>query len=189
MRTLIFEGIATSGKSTIIDYLVKALKGEVTIELATEEQTHEPIMARRSELNIGFFADLINKLTLKHPDLLIFDRLYITQAYRAKTDLTEYSAIEDALMPYSPHTIVLKVDESAIADRIKTAAKHRGDEWVEKYWKAKGDSFEEIAKDYITQQRGLLELIKQSKLSYTIFDTTSHDYGTITEDILRIIRN
>lgn len=110
MKTLIFEGIVTSGKSTVTGYLVKSLEDEMTIELATEEQTHEPIMNQRSQLNTIFFKNLINKLTLKHPDLLIFDRLYITQAYRAKSDVTEYSTIEDALLPYSPHTVILKID-------------------------------------------------------------------------------
>jgi thymidylate kinase len=187
MKTLIFEGIATSGKSTITDYLVKSLKDEMTIELATEEQTHEPIMEQRSNLNTLFFQKLINKLTLKHPDLLIFDRLYITQAYRAESNLAEYSAIEDALKPHSPHTIILKVNEEAIAGRIKAASEHREAEWRD-YLKTKGNNFEEIAQDYIEQQRGLLSLVKQSKLPYTIFDTTDHDYKTITENILQIVR-
>lgn len=187
MKTLIFEGVATSGKSTVISYLVKSLKDEMTIKLATEEETHEPIMAQRSDLNTLFFEDLINKLTLKHPDLLIFDRLYITQAYRAKSGLNEYSSIEDALMPYSPHTVVLKVDETTIADRIKAASGHREQKWLE-YLRTKGNTFEEIAQDYIGQQRGLLKLVKQSKLPYTVFDTTSHNYGTITEEIIKIVR-
>ena len=187
MKTLIFEGIATSGKSAIIGYLVKSLKDEMSIELATEEQTHLPIMAQRSELNIHFFEDLINTLTLKHPDLLIFDRLYITQAYRAKSDLTEYLATEDVLLPHSPHTIILKVNEDAIAERIKVASGHRESEWLE-YWKTKGNTFEEIAQYYIDQQRGLLKLVKQSKLPYTVFDMTSHNYGTITEEIIKIVR-
>jgi thymidylate kinase len=187
MKTLIFEGIATSGKSTITNYLVKSLKDEMTIELATEEQTHEPIMDQRSNLNTLFFEELINKLTLKHPDLLIFDRLYITQAYRAKSNLAEYSSIEDTLMPYSPHTIILKVNEDAIAGRIKAASEHREGEWLE-YLKTKGGSFEEIAKDYIEQQRGILNLVKQSKIPHTVFDTTDHDYGTITENILQLVQ-
>ncbi|HUC89951.1 MAG TPA: hypothetical protein VMR45_04060 [Patescibacteria group bacterium] len=187
MKTLIFEGIATSGKSTITGHLVKSLKDEMRIELATEEQTHIPIMAQRSELNTFFFEDLINELTLKQPDLLIFDRLYITQAYRAKSDLAEYSAIEDILLPYSPHTIILKVDEDAIPERIKAASEHREEKWLE-YLKTKGNNFEEIAHDYIDQQRGLLKLVKQSRLPYKLFDTTSHDYGTITEEILKIVR-
>lgn len=184
MKTLIFEGIATSGKSTITDRLIKSLADKLKVELATEEQTHEPIMDQRSELQIAFFQELINKLTLKRPDLLIFDRLYITQAYRAKRDLAAYSAVEDALLPYSPHTIILRVDEDAIAGRIKAASEHREAEWLE-YWKTKGNTFEDIAQYYAEQQRGLLKLVEQSKLPYTVFDTTSHSYATITEEILK----
>jgi thymidylate kinase len=187
MKTLIFEGIATSGKSTITSQLVDALQDEIHIELATEEQTHEPIMAQRSELNTQFFEKLINDLALKNPDLLIFDRLYITQAYRANSGLAAYSAIEDLLLTYSPHTIILKVGEEAIAQRIKTASEHREKEWLE-YLKTKGSNFDEIAGDYINQQRGLLQLAAQSKLPYTVFDTTSHDYRTITDKILKIIQ-
>ncbi len=187
MKILLFEGIATSGKSTITGRLVKLLKNEMRIELATEEKTHLPIMAQKSELHTLFFEDLINELILKHPDLLIFDRLYITQAYRANSNLTEYSAIEDALLPYSPHTIILKVDEDTITKRVKAASEHREEEWLQ-YLKTKGNTFEEIAQDYINQQRGLLKLIKQSKLPYTVCNTTSHDYTTITEEILKIVR-
>jgi thymidylate kinase len=187
VQTLIFEGIATSGKSTVIDYLVKSLKDEMTIELATEEQTHMPIMAQRNEPHTIFFENLINKLTLKHPDLLIFDRLYITQAYRTKSDLVEYTSIENTLMPHSPHTIILKVDEAAIAERVRAASEHREQKWLE-YLKTKGNNFEEIAKDYTDQQRGLLQLVAQSKIPYTVFDTTNHGYGTIAEDIIRAIR-
>lgn len=57
MKTLILEGIATSGKSKITGYLTKSLKDEVAVDLATEEQTHLPIMAQTSELN-NFFSRL-----------------------------------------------------------------------------------------------------------------------------------
>ncbi len=187
MRTLIFEGIATSGKSTVTSKLVKSLQHKMSIELATEKHTHEPIMAERDTLHTLFFKNLIHRLTLNNPDLLIFDRLYITQAYRAKRSLKEYSSVENALAPYSPHTIILKIDEAAIADRIEATSKHRGQEWFETYWKSKGDSFEEIAKHYIEQQRSLLQLVKQSKLPHTVFNTTNHNYDAITEDILKMI--
>jgi thymidylate kinase len=188
MKTLIFEGIATSGKSTITNYLVRSLRDEMTIELVTEEQTHEPIMAQRNDLHMLFFEDLFNKSTLQRPDLLIFDRLYITQACRAKSDLGNYSAIENALMPYSPHTIVLKVDEDTIAGRVKAASVHREPEWQE-YLKSKGSNFQEIAREYIIQQRGILRLVEQSKIPYTVFDTTTHDYDTVAEEILDLVRD
>jgi thymidylate kinase len=188
MKTLIFEGIATSGKSTVTTDLIKTLKNEMKVVLAAEEQTHEPIMNQKNELNTLFFKDLINKLTRKNPDLIIFDRLYLTQADRAKSDLAKYSSVEEALLPYSPHTIILKVNEAAIANRLKTTAEHRGQEWVEKFWRSKGNTYEEIAKYYIDQQRGLLQLVTQSKLPYTVFDTTNHDYDAIVEEIQKIVR-
>lgn len=187
MKILIFEGIATSGKSTIIERIVDSAGGEMKVVVALEGQTHEPIMAERSELNISFFSDLINKLTLKNPDLLMFDRLYITQAYRARSDLAHYSSLEDALLPSSPHTIILKVDETAIAERIKSTSERREGEWL-KYLKTKGNSFEEIAQDYIEQQRSILLLVKQSKIPYTVFDTTDHNYDEIAGRVLGIVR-
>lgn len=187
MKILVFEGIATSGKSTITGHLVKSLEGEMRVDLATEEQTHLPIMAQRSDLNTLFFKDLINERTLKHPDLLIFDRLYITQAYRANSDLTEYSVTEDILLTHSPHTIILKVDEDAILERIKVATGHREQKWLE-YLKTRGNNFEEIAQNYIDQQRGLLKLVEQSKIPYTVFNTTRHGYRIIAEDIIKIVR-
>lgn len=187
MKTLIFEGVATSGKSTITNYLTKSLRDEMSIVLAAEERTHLPIIDQRGELSTLFFEDLINQLTLKHPELLIFDRLYITQAYRAKSSLSQYASIESALMPYSPRTILLTVDEAAMADRIKAAAAHRESKWLE-YLKTKGSIFEEISKDYIEQQRGLVDLVKQSKIPYTVYDTTNHDYGKISEEIIKMVR-
>ena len=188
MKTLIFEGIVTSGKSKITGYLMNSLKDRIIVELATEAQTHVPIMSQRDELHTLFFEDLINNLTLKHPDLLLFDRLYITQAYRSNHDLSKYASVENALMPYSPHTIALEVDEAAIATRIKAASEHREQKWLE-YLKTKGNDFDEIARGYITQQRGILRLVEQSKLPYTIFNTTSHNYATIAEEIIKIIRS
>lgn len=187
MKALILEGIATSGKSAITERIVKQLSGKMTVEVAAEEQTHEPIMEERNDLHIQFFQDLISQMVHKKPDLLIFDRLYITQAYRAHSDLTPYAPLEDMLLPYSPHTIILKVAEDTIADRIKASAEQRGKQWQD-FWKTKGDTYEEVAQGYIEQQRGLLELVKQSKIPYSIFDTTGHDYEEITKQILEIIR-
>lgn len=187
MHTLIFEGIATSGKSRIADFLIRTLKDKLTIILATEEQTHVPIMEKRSELHINFFEELVSELALKRPDVLMFDRLYITQAYRANTDLSEYASLEAALQFYSPHTILLTVDEESIASRIQAAATHRDHEWRQ-YLHSKGSTFDEIAQDYIWQQRGLLKLVEQSKLPYTIFNTTNHDYETVCQQVLDLIK-
>lgn len=188
MKTLIFEGIVTSGKSTISKSLVESLSSDIKIDLATEERTHEPIMSQRDDLHIDFFKNLINQIISKRPDLLIFDRLYITQAYRANSGLTAYSEVEKMLLPYTPSTIILKVDESKIADRIQATALQRGKEWQD-FWKTKGKNFEEIAQGYIKQQRGLLALVKQSKIPHLIFDTTDNNFQEVAEKIKEIIKD
>lgn len=138
MKVLIFEGIATSGKSIVISSLQKVLTN-LRILIAGESETHEPIMEERTGRHIGFFKELIHRKLSAKPDLLIFDRLYLTQAFRAKCDISDYTEIEEILSKYSPLTIFLKVDESAIEDRISKASEHRGSG----YFKSRGDTSEE----------------------------------------------
>lgn len=180
MKILIFEGIATSGKSSIISALQKTLTGS-KILVVSEPDTHEPIMDKTDDKHLEFFRSLIRKSVAKNPDLLIFDRLYITQALRSKSGLVDYIEIEKLLSQYASLTIFLKVDEATIHDRISKSAKHRGIV----YFKSKGNTPEEIAPYYIDQQRNLLILLKQSMLPYQIIDTTSHNYEQIVEDVLR----
>jgi hypothetical protein len=45
----------------------------------------------------------------------------------------------------------------------------------------------EIANYYIKQQRSQLELLKESKIPYKIFNTSTHDYEKIAEEIKKLI--
>jgi len=139
-------------------------------------------MEQRADKHIKFFVSLINRLIVKKPDLLIFDRLYLTQAFRAKGNVKDYAEIEELLSRYAPLTIFLRVDESEIQDRISKAAEHRSSD----YFKFQGTS-EEGALYYINQQRNLLELIKSSAIPYKIFDTTNHKYEGIAKEIIHLI--
>lgn len=183
MKIVIFEGIATSGKSTVINGLRDALLPTCRVTIADESMTHEPIMEQRAELHEAFFRQLILSLAKTESDVLLFDRLYLTQAFRAKANLAAYSKIEKMLSGYEVTTVMLYVQEAAIADRIAKAAEHREPEWGA-YVKTRGSSADDIANYYITQQRGLLDLIAQSKLPHAIFDTTEHEYEPLVE-ILR----
>ena len=180
MRILIFEGIATSGKSTIIDGLRRALP-TAKVEIASEADTHVPITKETTDKHIEFFEKLIDKFISKRPDLLIFDRLYLTQAFRAKTSIKDYPEIEKLLIGYPTTTIFLKVDEVAIESRISKAAAHRGSD----YFRSRGETKEEIAQYYINQQRNILELLEQSIVPNRIFDTTHDNYDEIVQEILK----
>lgn len=182
MKILIFEGIATSGKSTIILGLSSRLATSTKTVVYEEADTHIPIMRQTDELHLDFFEDLINKAIDQNVDVIIFDRLYLTQVFRAKASVKDYSNIEDMLLEYPVTSIFLKVDEEAISDRITKSLNHRDSEWAD-YLSEKGKTPEDISKYYIGQQRNQLELLKQSKLPFRIFDTTDHNYKKV-EDVI-----
>lgn len=182
MKIFIFEGIATSGKSTIISGLQKALPN-LQVVVAGEPETHIPIMEQRANRHINFFRSLINQRIAEKPDLLIFDRLYLTQAFRAKCSVGDYIEIEKLLSTHSPLTIFLRVEETAIASRVSKAAGHRGSD----YFKSGGKSLGEIAKYYIDQQRSQLKLLEQSTIPYKVFDTTKHNYDEVVQEIIKSI--
>jgi len=179
MKVLIFEGIATSGKSTVTLSLQRALPG-LRVIIAEESETHIPIMKETSEKHLDFFKNLIGNMSYTNPDVLIFDRLYLTQAFRANSSLDDYSEIEEVLSSFSTLTVFLKVDEEVIEDRILKASKHRGSG----YFESRGKTSQEKAQYYIDQQRSQIELIQNSRLPYRIFNTTTHDYQNIVLELV-----
>jgi thymidylate kinase len=182
MKILILEGIATSGKSTITNKIKEQL-GDLSVRVATEEETHIPIMKQTGELHIPFFEDLVKQLVDEKPILIIFDRLYLTQTFRAGVSVGEYSDLESLLSQYDTLTVFLKVDEQTIAERVAKAARHRDPSWGE-YIKTKGSNGSEIANYYITQQRSQIDLLNTSNLPHMVYNTTTHDYKKITQQIL-----
>jgi thymidylate kinase len=182
MKILILEGIATSGKSTITKIIKKQLSG-LLVSVASEKETHIPIMKQTKELHIAFFKDLIKRLINEKPELIIFDRLYLTQAFRAGVSISEYSELENILSKYDTITVFLKVDENHIADRVTKAAEHRDPTWRE-YINTKGRNSSEIADYYISQQRKQINLLSASNLPSIVSDTTNYDFHEIAQKIL-----
>ena len=182
MKVLIFEGVATSGKSTVISSLQKALP-DLRVVVSGESETHEPIMDERADKHIVFFKKLISRLASEKPDLIIFDRLYLTQAFRAKCNISDYSEIEELLSKYTPLTIFLKVDEDTVEDRISKASEHRESD----YFKFRGTP-KERAQYYIYQQRHLLKLLGHSTLPHEVIDTTDHNYESVIEKVVTFIK-
>lgn len=183
MHVLILEGIATSGKSSIIRELEADLSTHMSVVVADESVTHIPIMHKRDDAHLDFFKELVGGYLSKSADVAIFDRLYLTQAYRAKCGVDVYEPVEELLLAHHPLTVFLQVDEAAIAERVKKATEHRDPKWKE-YVQSWGESIDEIAQYYIEQQQSQLELLTQSAIPYKIFNTTSHDYSNISHEIV-----
>ena len=182
MKILILEGIATSGKSTIIELLCKKLSDK-HISVYGEPDTHIPIMGQPATLHLAFFESLLDKALKGPADLVIFDRLYLTQAFRAKAAISKYEALENRLLQHQTLTAFLKVHEDSVANRVQAAAEHREKQWGE-YIKTKGKTPQEIAQYYINQQRSQITLLAQSKVASSVFDTTKHEYDKISDEIL-----
>lgn len=182
MKILIIEGIATSGKSSLIQKLTTLL-GDQKLLVLGEPATHIPIMNKPDEPHIAFFKSLVNYALKADADLVVFDRLHYTQAFRAKTDIVQYSEIENLLLGQNTLVAFLQVDERAIADRVRLATEHRDEEWGE-YVQTKGKSFDEIAEYYIDQQRSQLKLLNQSKLTSKVFNTTHHNYQAVADKVI-----
>jgi thymidylate kinase len=187
VKIIIIEGIATSGKSTIIELLRKKLSNE-QIKVYGEPDTHIPIMEQPDELHLDFFKSLIDEALSSQADYIIFDRLYLTQAFRAKTDISKYENIEDTLLQHQTLTAFLKVDDKSIAKRVQSAAGHREKQWGE-YIKTKGKTIEEIAQYYIDQQSSQTALLAKSKIKSKVFDTTEHEYDKVSNEILSTLNS
>lgn len=188
MKILILEGIPTSGKSTLAESIKDQLP-ELTVRVATEAETHEPIIKQTNELHVTFFEELIKRLVDEKPSLIVFDRLYLTQASRAGARLTDYSVIENLLSQYVALTVFLRVDEQTIADRIAKAVAHRDSsddsfKWDD-HFKTKGDTYNEIAEYYIAQQQNQIKLLDTLTLPHMICNTTRHNYSEISQQILK----
>jgi thymidylate kinase len=186
MRVIIFEGVATSGKSTVTDQLVKALPNSLSVSVKDESVTHIPIMKKTNDTNLDFFKKLVTETIREHKDVVIFDRLYLTQVFRSNKTINDYSLIESMLLPLKPITVFLKVDEDALAERVSKAIAHRDPSWGE-YVYTKGKTIDEVASYYVNQQKSQQELLKQSKLPFRVFDTTNHDYQSVVSYLVNFL--
>lgn len=185
MRTVIFEGIATSGKSTIIEQLAVLLGPQSKLKIVLETETLMNIVDNTDKsVSIAYLIKLIDRVYAEDSDIVIFDRLYLTHIFRTHSSMADFKAIEDILRPFMPETVFLEIDEGAIADRVAKASEHRDPKWKE-YIFTKGQTIDEVADYYIQQQRNQLQLLQKSTLAYRICNTTYHNY----QDVIRQINS
>jgi len=181
MYIRIFEGIATSGKSTVIAGLKKGLADRKTV-VYTEEDTHIPIQGDRKELHMQFFSNLIDRAVASGAEVVLFDRLYMTQAFRAGASIADYAELERKLAMYDTQTILLEVDPESIGGRLERAMEHRDNSWGS-YVRSKAESIKAVATLYDAQQHAMRHFASESLLKSRTFDTTAHEYDAIVSTI------
>lgn len=186
MKIIILEGIATSGKTSLINELEKFLsvKG-FKYSTVTEEKTLMPILENEDrEVSIEFLEKIIEKNMKKGGDFIIFDRLFFTHIFRTGSTLNNFLRIEKMLERDSL-LVFLRVDEGKISERIERARKERGKEWDE-YIDKKG-SDQDIFRYYKEQQKFLADLVAKTGLEKKIFNTSEKTTNEIATELIQYL--
>lgn len=181
-RLIILEGIATSGKTTIIKNLEKILSSSRLIKIFTEQETLMTVVDNHQfEVAQKHLNDLMVEFKNTSTGIIITDRYHFTHAFRIGKNLNSISEIEEDLIEnFDVHIFLLTIQEDKISERVQDARNRRTE------WLGKSGTLEEKTKYYIEQQQKLRELASQSKIPVTQIDTTNMNWDEITKNIVKL---
>lgn len=184
-RVVIFEGIASSGKTTLEKMLLEELARRGSVAIIREEETLMPLFENRDpEKAVEHLWPFVDRIVSSPEDIVIVDRLFITHAFRTRSSLEIFRSLEDKLLAQRVClTILLTLEESAIRGRIEETIVHRAGRWSPG---GNGD-FEERIQYYIGQQRTLQGLANDSHIPVVRLDTTDKDWPRLCKEILAAV--
>lgn len=183
MQIIIFEGIASSGKTTLESLLAKKLTPS---EIFSENVTLMDLIDNRDkDTALQHLRNVLAEIKSRDVDWIIIDRFHFTHAFRTGSNLQAFSKIESELKKIGKVSIVLlAVDEDHIRERIEETVERRKGKWKKG---AKG-SLEEKTTYYTDQQKRLLEFAKQTDLPLLAINTTAKDWEKYAEKIASSIK-
>ncbi len=184
MKVIIFEGIATSGKTTVTKLLADRYRAlGKTVLVVDEQETLMPIIEDWShEANITRCLESIKSATKENPDIILFDRLYFSHIFRTECDFADFEQVREALSLLNPTFVLLIVDPRVIESRIFESLRHRDASWAEFVWK-KGRNRDEIIAYYTDQQQWFQRALAQTNFSKLIIDTTDQGFAAAAEQV------
>lgn len=176
---IIFEGIASSGKTTLERMLQEKLEGSVIV---SEGQTLMPLIENKElQKAVEHLSTVLDEIEKQSAKAFIVDRFHLTHAFRTNVSLPLFGKIEEKLAKtYQSLIVLLQMDEDVISERIEETALLRGSSWA----KGKQGSLEEKVEYYKNQQQILIQLTKQSRLSSMIVNTTDKDWSRCVREVL-----
>ena len=181
-KLIIFEGIASSGKTTLINLVQNELKKKGTVRVISEEETLMPLIDNTAtDIAATFLHDFLKKLSQYNEDTIIIDRFHFTHAFRTNSDISDFDFIEDTIARYTDHVILLTINDDVIKQRIDKAAQLRGGSWK----KGKQGTIEEKAEYYKNQQTKLVEMSHKSRLWVYMLDTKNMDWPKLAAKIVK----
>lgn len=177
---LIFEGIASSGKSTLEKLLAKRLPNSI---IFSEGDTLMPMIENRDvDLAKEHLQSLLKTIRESPAQNVIVDRFHFTHAFRTQTELKEFADIESELQKLGNVAVIfLTIRPDQIKARIEETAQFREGAWK----KGKQGSIDEKAEYYKTQQEILKTFVASSHLPTIVLDTTDKDWEAYAETTIR----
>lgn len=96
MKSIILEGIATSGKTSVKNLLCKILTEQnINFSIFEESQTLMPVLNNSDKnTSLDFLKTVISQALTLQKDLIIFDRLFFSHIFRTKSSMADYRDIE-----------------------------------------------------------------------------------------------
>lgn len=178
-RLIIFEGIATSGKTTLINLLAQQLDKVVVI---SEAVTLLPLFENRStNVAINFLKTQLQEFDRCDADILIVDRFHFTHAFRTGSFLAVFHEIENELKQlFDARIIFLHIDDSVVESRVVETDNFRGDSWINK----KQGSIQERTAYYVEQQQFLSRLGQESALPVLSINTSDKNWESAVTTII-----
>ena len=185
-QIIIFEGVASSGKTTLEKMLLNKLPDPILID---ETETLMPLIDNRDVTqSISYLNKILEKIETLKQENIILDRFHFTHAFRTHSTLASFQEIEQRLNKYSTLVVLLTIPEEQIPDRIRETIAQRGDHWA----KGKQGTLEERVAYYQNQQIYLKNLCGQTTLPHIKIDTSDKNWERCAEEIekavLRIIK-
>ena len=188
MKIIIIEGIATSGKTNLLNQFKTYFKqNKLNYLIIDEYEILMPILHNKSkDTALNHLNKIIEKYNFKKYDYILLDRFHITHIFRTKSQIKDFIKIENYLTQFDTKICLLKINIDKISERITNAMKHRPKEW-ETFVRKIGDD-KQIFNYYKTQQDTLKQLLKNSKLKNKQFNTSLMDFEKTFNNILRFIK-
>ncbi len=182
MQLIIFEGIASSGKTTIEKLLLSRLPNS---SIVSEEDTLMPLIDNKDMIVAQrHLKSLIDSLQDESLEFLILDRFHFTHAFRTESSLAHFSDIESRLERLGDVLVVLlTIKEENIRERIEETMRYRKGGWNKGGQGA--STINEKITYYTEQQNKLLSLQKESRLPCIVIDTSEKHWNEYVEQIVK----
>ncbi len=183
MKLLLFEGVATTGKSTIEAEVLRLCetKNRPAI-LYHEDQTLIPLLGDKSvQASLELQNTVLGQIEQEKHDVVLVDRFLLSHLERTNGDLNDFAVVRDKLVDLEARIIFLQIDDQAFRPRLKDALARRAQKFSD-HVMAKGGA-DVMLNKYVEQQQTMLKLLPTLGLSTCVFDTTNLNFIEIAEQI------